>query len=115
MEAVFARFGTEDASVPGLWWVEVANALQAGLRRKRISAAQRSAYLASLRDLPIRTDENTAAYAWGRTLSLSDVHGLTVYDAAYLELAIRLRLPLATLDHELRVAAAAENVVLLGT
>ncbi len=70
--------------------------------------------LAELRDLTIDLDEQTSAFAWTTTLVLCDRHTLTVYDAANLELALRRHLPLAILDHELRRAAAAEGVVLLG-
>lgn len=100
--------------VPGLWWLEVANALQMSVRRKRITPAVRTEYLNELRELPIRTDSETSTQAWGHTLALSDQHRLTVDDAAYLELALRRTLPLATLDRELRAAAVAEDIPLLG-
>ena len=64
--------------------------------------------------LDIATDQQTAAQAWAATLALADEHRLTVYDAAYLELARRRGLPLATLDQALRDAGAAAGVVVLG-
>jgi predicted nucleic acid-binding protein len=79
-----------------------------------VDAAFRDATLADLELLPIQTDPDTEKHAWRSTLRLADLHRLSVYDAAYLELAMRRGLPLASLDRELRVAAAAENVVLLG-
>ncbi len=88
--------------------------LEMGVRRKRYPAQERDGHLADLGELSSRTDGQTAAHAWGRTLELAERHNLTVYDAAYLELALRRRLPLATLDRELREAASAEKVALLG-
>jgi len=67
-----------------------------------------------LGSLPIRTDAETGQHAWNATLRLAGRHNLTLYGAAYLELAKRRGIPLATLDRELRAAAAAEGMVLLG-
>ncbi|HZY71671.1 MAG TPA: type II toxin-antitoxin system VapC family toxin, partial [Edaphobacter sp.] len=64
--------------------------------------------------LPVNVDMETDRQAWGATLQLAARHKLTVYDAAYLELAQRRGLPLATLDGALRTAAEAEKIVLLG-
>ena len=64
--------------------------------------------------LPIIEDAETGTHAWGRTIALADAHKLTVYNATYLELAVRLSLPLATLDEDLRGAAAHEGIPLLG-
>ena len=106
---------TESGAVaPSLWRLEVANALQMAVRRKRIDAAFRDASIKDLRGLDIEIDAETDAHAWKATLQLSDRYGLTLYDAAYLELAQRRDLPLATLDQQLRVAAAALGVVVLG-
>jgi predicted nucleic acid-binding protein len=85
-----------------------------GVRRGRTDAAFRDAILADLALLPIRLDPETDRQAWGATARLAARHRLTLYDAAYLELARRRGLPLATLDRELRIAAAAEDVALLG-
>jgi len=102
------------AWVAGLWRVEIANILEMGLRRRRTEAAFRDATLADLALLPIQIDQEMNHHAWSTTLQLAERHRLTLYDAAYLELALRRRLPLATLDMELRSAASAEKVVLLG-
>ena len=64
--------------------------------------------------LPISLDPETDRQAWGATLRLAERHRLTLYDAVYLELALRRGIPLATLDIELRAAAKAEGVKLLG-
>jgi predicted nucleic acid-binding protein len=102
------------AWVPPLWRFEVANSLQMAVRAKRISAEFRDQSLADLALLNIRADPDSEALAWTTSLGLAERHRLTVYDAAYLELAQRLSLPLATLDQELRTAAAALSIPLLG-
>jgi predicted nucleic acid-binding protein len=102
------------AWVPALWRLEVANALQMGIRRKRHDEEFRDATLADLSRLPIHIDTETDQQAWGSTLDIASLHNLTLYDAAYLELAVRRNLPLATLDAELRKAAERQRVKLLG-
>ena len=102
------------AVVPAIWRLEVANALQSGLRRGRIDAAFRDATLSDLGQLDIVGDPETDGHAWAGTLQLADRFRLTLYDAAYLELAQRRRLPLATLDNDLRAAGKALGTVLLG-
>jgi len=116
-EAIFevlARLTDRRAWVPALWRLEVANVLEMNVRRGRHDAAFRDAALADLAVLPISIDAETDRQAWGATVRLAARHRLTVYDAAYLELAQRRGLPLATLDKELRDAATAEGVILLG-
>ena len=111
---VFDRVAEGGAVVPALWRLEVANSLTMAVRRGRINAAFRDAALADLDLVGIQTDDRTDAHAWGRTLALADRFRLTVYDAAYLELAERTALPLATLDRELLAAARAMGVPVLG-
>lgn len=113
-EAVLSRTVEQGAVVPSLWRLEVANVLHQAVRKGRMDAATRDASLADLLALPIRIDDETDARAWVDTLSLADRTGLTLYDAAYLELAMRLQLPLATTDKALRQAATAENIAVLG-
>ena len=106
---------TESGAVaPSLWKLEVANGLQMAVRRKRIDAAFRDASLADLRALVVAVDDETDQQAWRSTLQLAERWRLTLYDAAYLELAQRLGLPLATLDRELRAAGASLGLALLG-
>ena len=102
------------AWVPSLWRLEVANVLEMGVRHGRHSARFRDETLKDLAQLPIRLDPETERHAWEATLHLAGRHKLTVYDAAYLELALRRALPLASLDAELRTAARKESVSLLG-
>ena len=114
VDAVLTQVTENGAVVPALWRLEVANALQMAVRRKRIDAAFRDSALTQLSRLSISADPDTDAYAWTVILQLADRFQLTVYDAAYLELAKRRALPLATLDGDLRTAARAEGVELLG-
>jgi predicted nucleic acid-binding protein len=102
------------AWVPSLWSLEVANVLEIGVLRGRHDSTFRDAMLADLSLLPISTDLETDKHAWHATLQFAHRHRLTLYDAAYLELAHRRRLPLATLDTDLRAATMAEGVPLLG-
>jgi len=111
---VLARVIESGAWVPGLWRLEIGNVLEMGVRKGRTDAAFRDAALADLALLPISVDPETDRLAWGATVKLAARHRLTLYDAAYLELARRRSLPLATLDAELRVAAAAEDIILIG-
>lgn len=112
--AVLERVVEQGAVVPAIWRLEVANALQSSLRRGRIEAGFRDASLRDLAQLDLATDPETNSHAWAATLRLADQFRLTLYDAAYLELAQRRELPLATLDRDLRAAGHALGTVLLG-
>ena len=114
VQNVFATLALRGAWAPNLWRLEVANVLEMGVRRRRHDETFRDATLADLALLPIRIDAETDTQAWGATARLAARHRLTLYDSAYLELARRLGLPLATLDPDLRNAAGAEFVPLLG-
>lgn len=109
-DVVMRQVAKTGAVVPALWRLEIANALQSALRRKRINAAFRDASIADLRSFPIAVDSETDRHAWGTSLTLAERCQLTLYDAAYLELAQRLRLPLASLDQDLRAASRAIGV-----
>ena len=98
---VFQVVADDGAVVPTLWQLEIANSLIVAIRRGRIDANFRRAVLADLALLDITTDNRTDVHAWGETLNLADRFQLTLYDAAYLELAQRRALPLATLDSEM--------------
>lgn len=103
-----------EAHVPTLWPLEVANALQVAARRGRMQLDARDGALRELEGMPISVAIDDARTTWGATLALADHHRLTVYDATYLELALRRGLPLATLDGALCAAAEAEGLVVLG-
>ena len=111
-EAVLNRIPGLQAFVPSVWPLEVSNALLVGERRRRITPADAVRFLAILATFPIAVDPDTAAHAWHETTHLARAHGLSAYDAAYLELAIRLGLPMATLDDKLKAAAIAVGVSL---
>lgn len=112
---VLATVTQEGAVVPALWRLEVANALQSAVRRKRIAVADRDACLGDLTALRIAIDPETDTHAWGETLRLAEAHSLSVYDAAYLELARRRGLPIATLDADLADAARAHDLEVIGS
>jgi predicted nucleic acid-binding protein len=114
IDEIFENLVQASAWVPALWHLEVANVLQIGIRRKRHTADFRDRVLSDLAELAIHVDVETQRQAWGATARLAERHRLTLYDAAYLELALRRSLPLATLDEDLRAAAVAERVPLLG-
>jgi len=109
-QAVEDSLSTAAAVVPGLWPLEVANALLVGERRSRATEANVTTFLRLLAALPIALDDDTASRAWQHSLHLARSHRLSVYDAAYLELALRQGLPLATLDRKLAAAATAAGV-----
>ena len=113
--AVLKQVVENGAIVPTLWRFEVANALQMAIRRKRIDIGFRERALAHLGKLEIAVDSESDAQAWSASLKLSERHGLTVYDAAYLELAQRRRLSLATLDAALVRAGREELVPVIGS
>jgi predicted nucleic acid-binding protein len=98
------------AIVPALWHLEVGNALLMGERRKRSTNADTTRWLSLLSTLPIVVDDETMTRAWNDTLALARAHKLSVYDAAYLELALRRSLPLASLDANLKAAATVVGV-----
>jgi len=100
---------SHEALVPTLWGYEIRNSVLMGLRRQRIAEDDAVAFLRSLPDLFIRLVE----LAFDTTFDLASRHGLTFYDAAYLELALREQLPLASLDKELVRAAERAGVTIL--
>jgi predicted nucleic acid-binding protein len=111
---VFELLSQGSGWVTGLWRLEVANVLEMDVRRHRHNAEFRDKTLADLALLPVHVDPETDRQAWGATARLAARRDLTLYDAAYLELALRRGLPLATLDRDLRAAAKAERVQLVG-
>ena len=100
------------AIVPRLWRLEIANALLVAERRGRITVGKTTSILSLLREMPIVIDDETDHRAFADTLHLARAHELSAYDAAYLELALRKALPLATLDRDLVRAARRSGVPL---
>lgn len=93
--AIMDRVVTDGAAAPAHWFTEVANALQMGVRRGRFDGARQQEALRVLAELAIERESSAVASVVAAVL-LAERHDLTVYDAAYLELAMRRRLPLAT-------------------
>ncbi len=104
-EAVLDSFGRGEALVPALWPLEVANVLLVAERRHRLTEAQAMRFVDLLGALPITVDKDTPDYALGSVLLIAREHHLSSYDAAYLELAMRVGLPLASRDATLTKAA----------
>ncbi len=100
-------------AVPAFWRHEMMNALLAGEKRKRLTPALTHAFIEDLNRLPIDVDLAGSDIVFNTTQALCRKHGLTAYDAAYLEIAIRWECPLATVDKDLRRAALAESVHVL--
>jgi predicted nucleic acid-binding protein len=103
--AVLASLSEKRALVPMLWFYEVGNGLLMAYRRKRIALDQIDGFLVRLKALPIQAAQQTPAEIL-ELPALAQVRGLTNYDAAYLAVAQRFGLPLATTDKDLRSAAA---------
>ena len=101
-------------TVPHIWRVEVANGVLRAERSQRISQAQVAAFNQLLDNLPIAADNDEAASSIARTCQLARAHGLTAYDASYLELSLRHRACLATFDRKLADAARASGVPVFG-
>lgn len=110
-ERALVLIKAEEAIVPALWWYELRNVLVRGERQGRLTERETSRFLRDISRLAITIDSLPNET---QVLTLARRHRLTVYDAAYLELAGRETLPLATLDEELATAAQAEQVALIG-
>ena len=109
-EAVLRSLVDVDALVPDLWHLEAANVMLSAERRGVLDTGDIERFISQLESLPILIDPLTAHQAFSRNLSLSRAYGLSSYDAAYLELALREGLPLATLDKNLVKAARKADV-----
>ena len=120
-EATGATDGLRDslvegrAFVPSLWPVELANVLLVATRRGRIRVDEWPEIRASLEALPIEIEPVSTSRVWGESLELAKTHHISVYDAMYLELAVRLQLPLATLDRALLAAAPVVGIEALSS
>ena len=110
-EAAYERISRDSALAPVLWRYELRNMLIVNERRGRLDSAKTARALRLLRGLPVATDTDVDEDA---LMQLARQHQLTVYDAAYLELALRKGLAVATLDGALARAARAESVALIG-
>jgi predicted nucleic acid-binding protein len=111
-EGIRDRLLDSRAVVPALWPLEVANVLLVGERRRRLRRADTARFIALLQGLPIVVVPGSWPEAVRGTVDLAREHGLSSYDAAYLELAVTEGLPLATVDDRLRKAAIRAGVPL---
>jgi predicted nucleic acid-binding protein len=113
-DALLDRLADEEAVAPALWRLEVADALARSERRGRLSPAGLTRSVTLLQRLAVAVDLAGSDRAFREVLDLARRERLTVYDAAYVELALRLGLPLASMDAQLRNAAAGLGLALLG-
>jgi len=111
--ALLDRLAEDTAIVPGIWSAEVANVLLVAERRRRIDRSKVRAFAAQLSALPIVVEETPPLRTMGEVLAIGRETGLAVYDALYLDLALRHSLPLATTDLKLRAAARKVRVRIL--
>ena len=113
-DALLARIGEgTQVVVPALWPLEMANVLLVLERRRKLRADERATALAALRELSCTVDHEMSALAFAHLSQLASDLSLSVYDAAYLELALRLNVPLACKDGALREAAKKRGVAVL--
>ncbi len=101
------------AHVPALWLYEVVNVTELAARKGRISQSKAKEFLSNIASLPIGIESPTRSQVFNSVQALAALHQLTAYDAAYLELAIRYKLPIATFDQALAKAAQAAGVSLV--
>lgn len=104
-EKILDHLQTGEALVPTLWSYEVGNVLVMAERRKRITEAQGRRFAELLGSLPIHTADSHIPELWGGAVIAARTHKLSVYDGAYLDLAMREGVSLATLDKALKAAA----------
>lgn len=109
-ESVLRSLANAEAVVPNLWHLEAANVLLSAANRKELEISAIERFTGQLENLPITVDTLTANQVFGHTMSLAKAYRLTSYDAAYLELALRESLPLATLDKDLLKAARRSDI-----
>ena len=110
---VLKRLWREEAFVPPIWPFEVANALASALRARRMKPADAERFLALLETFPLGVEPRGMTAVFKKVLPLAREQGLSCYDASYLELALRLGLPLATLDRALQRAARRAGAALV--
>jgi predicted nucleic acid-binding protein len=111
---LFEDMSSTTAVVPAWWYIELANVLYLAERGRRIPAIRVVEFIATVEDMRVEVDHEAPSRAFTHLLPLCRAHHLTSYDAIYLDLALRRKLPLATLDGPLRKAAKKLGVKVLG-
>ena len=106
-DRLLLRLTRETAIVPAVWGLEIANALLRAEQHKRIPKGERANILNDLRTLSIEYDDQTVERAWTDILAVAEEHAVSSYDAAYLELALRRKVPLITRDRRMAQVATA--------
>ena len=109
-EMVLKSMTDADAVVPNIWHLEATNVLLGAEKRREVNAGEIEGFITQLESLPLHVDSLTSHQAFSRIMALSRIYKLSSYDGAYLELAIREGLPLATLDKDLRKSAKKAGV-----
>lgn len=109
-EQVLLSLKENQAYVPNLWHLEAANVLLTAEKRDELTTGEIETFLLQLEALPIITDPSTHSQVFNHTIHIAQCYKLSSYDAAYLELAIREGLPIATLDKNLKKAAQKASV-----
>lgn len=104
-ESVMEALHSGEAVVPAIWSLEFCNVLLVAERRRRLKKSDSTRILELVRKLPIRVDQESSRRVFDDVLALAREHGLSAYDASYLDLAMRSGLPLATQDRSLTRAA----------
>ncbi|XVN40988.1 MAG: type II toxin-antitoxin system VapC family toxin [Rickettsia endosymbiont of Argas persicus] len=100
-----------EAIVPSIWGLELGNVLLCAERAKRITTNQRHQAIYTLKDIYIKVDQTTLEHTWFETMDIATQYGLTLYDASYLELALRYGIPIATFDKSLKQASRKAGIV----
>ncbi|MBU1670073.1 MAG: type II toxin-antitoxin system VapC family toxin [Actinobacteria bacterium] len=103
--AILESLEDGEAFVPGIWPLEVGNVLLVAERKKRLSEASVVRFIELVSSLPMNVDQETPERALREVISLAREQGISTYDASYLDLAMRMGLPIATLDTSMRRAA----------
>lgn len=114
-DRVLVALEEHEARVPALWPIEITNALLVAERRRRIKPAEIQRFVSLLGGLDVAIDSQSVAENVSQVLPLGRAHGLSAYDAAYLEVALRHAAPLATLDSRLRAAARNSGIDLFAS
>lgn len=111
-DAIEAEVTNLHFCVPGHWSLEIVNTMLVGIRRGRTTGQKASDFCEAISMYSIEVDPETSEAAWRETMRLAQLYRLSAYDAAYLELALRLKLPLATIDQHLAKAAGLAGMAL---
>lgn len=108
---ILGRVVTEGAIAPAIWGLEIGNVLLCAERAGRLTTNQRHKAIYTLKDIYIKIDQTTLEHTWLETMDIATQYGLTLYDASYLELALRYGIPIATLDKSLKRASKIAGIV----